>query len=369
MPQQLRRTLCAIAFAAPMTVGVGAVCAGQSDGVRNGSFSEAVKDGWLHTQYLSNSFQVIAGIESEPETDRGAFIRMEIDRTTGNEDAFPSEPAMLIQHDIVLGDCSDLANVILQFDYRSTGVTGFYGLLVELKARDGFNEAASISHKLLGTSIGEIVKDPDRGWCTAQLSLPLPAGSDPADFLYDIEFTMLPWGADVQQPVCGVAFPVVDLDEISLAAVDMPGDPLPEPALICGDAWAAMVGVDVTMVPLVTEAVQEPDIEPIFRHRIINPLDPVVCGEASWPETPCLLHLSTTAPFYTPAIEPCQADFNGDGKVDGADLALLLVEWNSTDSFADLNCDSLVDGGDLSLLLSNWGFCNPTAGLIAPPSL
>ena len=369
MPQQLRRTLCAIAFAAPMTLGVGAVCAGQADGVRNGSFSEAVKDGWLHTQYLSNSFQVIAGIESEPETDRGAFIRMEIDRTTGNEDAFPSEPAMLIQHDIVLQDCGDHDHVVLQFDYRSTGVTGFYGLLAEIKARDGFNVVASSSQSLLGTSPKEVAMDPDRGWCTAQLSLALPSGSDPEDFLYDIEFRLLPWAADVAQPVCGVAFPVIDLDEISLLPVEVPGDPIPEPELICGDGWAAMVGVDVIMVPLVTEAVQEPDVQPIFRHRIINPLDQIICGEAAWPETPCLLHLSTTAPSYAPAVEPCQGDFNGDGRIDGADLALLLVEWNSTDSFADLNCDSLVDGGDLSLLLSNWGFCNPVAGLIAPPSL
>ncbi|GEM_PF-6177205 len=363
------RMLSACALVFPLAIGTTNVIAGPNDGIRNGSFAEASKDGWQYTQYISDAFEFLVGIESEPETSRGAYIRMEVDRLIGNEDAFPDQKPMLLQHDIVLEECGDLDHVMLQFDYRSTGVTGFYGLLVELKAREGNIVRASRDHQLLGMSVKDALQDANRGWCTAQLSLPLPEGSNPDEFLYDVEFSVLCWGADVAQPVCGVAFPIVDLDQISLTAVNVPGDPLPEREDICGDGWAAMVGVDTVLMSLTTEAIEEPDVDPIFRHRIISPLDPIVCGEASFPEMPCLLQLKTATPAYAPALKPCQADLNGDGKVDGADLALLLVEWSSTDSVADLNCDALVDGGDLSLLLSAWGFCNPTAGLVAPPSL
>ena len=54
----------------------------------------------------------------------------------------------------------------------------------------------------------------------------------------------------------------------------------------------------------------------------------------------------------------CPADLNHDRMVDGADLALVLVAWNSTaDTSADLNGDQLVDGADLALVLVAWGFC------------
>ncbi len=47
-------------------------------------------------------------------------------------------------------------------------------------------------------------------------------------------------------------------------------------------------------------------------------------------------------------------DLNGDGKVDGADLGLLLVNWGSAGPIGDLNGDGVVDGADLGLLLVNW---------------
>jgi hypothetical protein len=46
-------------------------------------------------------------------------------------------------------------------------------------------------------------------------------------------------------------------------------------------------------------------------------------------------------------------DLNGDGLVDGADLATLLSQWN-TDGSADLNDDGAVNGADLAALLANW---------------
>lgn len=54
-------------------------------------------------------------------------------------------------------------------------------------------------------------------------------------------------------------------------------------------------------------------------------------------------------------VAPGPGDFNSDGVVDGADLALLLGHWNSACSSADLNGDGTVDGADLALLLGNWG--------------
>lgn len=55
---------------------------------------------------------------------------------------------------------------------------------------------------------------------------------------------------------------------------------------------------------------------------------------------------------------PCGSDFNSDGVVDGADLGVLLGEWNTNDAAADLNDDGIVDGADLGLLLGDWGTCS-----------
>ena len=48
------------------------------------------------------------------------------------------------------------------------------------------------------------------------------------------------------------------------------------------------------------------------------------------------------------------ADLNGDGVVNGADLATLLTQWG-TNGPADLNNDGTVNGADLATLLTNWG--------------
>lgn len=66
--------------------------------------------------------------------------------------------------------------------------------------------------------------------------------------------------------------------------------------------------------------------------------------------------------FWPGAAEadPCAADLNGDGLVDGADLGLMLQAWDPagpTSDPADLNGDGAVDGADLGLLLQGWGAC------------
>ena len=51
------------------------------------------------------------------------------------------------------------------------------------------------------------------------------------------------------------------------------------------------------------------------------------------------------------------ADLNGDGEVDGADLALVLAAWGQPclGCAADVNGDGEVNGADLALILAGWG--------------
>jgi len=51
---------------------------------------------------------------------------------------------------------------------------------------------------------------------------------------------------------------------------------------------------------------------------------------------------------------PVTGDLNGDGKVDAADLAILLGSWGLSGVPADLNGDGVVNGSDLAILLGNW---------------
>lgn len=56
------------------------------------------------------------------------------------------------------------------------------------------------------------------------------------------------------------------------------------------------------------------------------------------------------------ASPTCTGDLDGDGIVDGADLAILLGEWGSRGS-ADFDGSGTVDGADLATLLGAWGPC------------
>ena len=55
--------------------------------------------------------------------------------------------------------------------------------------------------------------------------------------------------------------------------------------------------------------------------------------------------------------DPCVGDLNEDGRVDGADMGLMLGSWGTSDPGADLDGDGDVDGADLGLLLGSWGLC------------
>jgi len=58
------------------------------------------------------------------------------------------------------------------------------------------------------------------------------------------------------------------------------------------------------------------------------------------------------------ADDPCTGDLDGNGAVDGGDLATLLSAWGPcTGCAADIDGNGAVDGGDLATLLSAWGGC------------
>lgn len=70
------------------------------------------------------------------------------------------------------------------------------------------------------------------------------------------------------------------------------------------------------------------------------------------PGTPTTL----TADVMVPGVGGCLGDINGDGVVDGADLASMLSQWGGPGT-GDLNGDGTVDGQDLANLLGSWGDC------------
>ena len=55
----------------------------------------------------------------------------------------------------------------------------------------------------------------------------------------------------------------------------------------------------------------------------------------------------------------CPADFDENGIVDGADLALLLGAWSTNDCTYNLTGGScVIDGADLTVFLGDWGPCD-----------
>ncbi len=58
------------------------------------------------------------------------------------------------------------------------------------------------------------------------------------------------------------------------------------------------------------------------------------------------------------SVDPCPADFNDDGVVNGDDLGTLLGSWGAcVDCEADFDLSGQVDGNDLGTLLGAWGPC------------
>ncbi len=53
-------------------------------------------------------------------------------------------------------------------------------------------------------------------------------------------------------------------------------------------------------------------------------------------------------------LPPGSPDLNGDGRISGADLGILLGDWGKPGGSSDIDLNGTVDGGDLGVLLGAW---------------
>jgi hypothetical protein len=61
-----------------------------------------------------------------------------------------------------------------------------------------------------------------------------------------------------------------------------------------------------------------------------------------------------------PTCDPCRADIDQSGAVNGVDLAAVLNNWGTSGGKqprSDVNADGIVDGADLAEVLNGWGSC------------
>ena len=69
------------------------------------------------------------------------------------------------------------------------------------------------------------------------------------------------------------------------------------------------------------------------------------------------------------AFNVLPGDANGDGIVNGQDLALVASNWLTAGPAGDVNADGIVNGQDLALLSSNWLATLPAGGAQASASV
>lgn len=148
-------------------------------------------------------------------------------------------------------------------------------------------------------------------------------------------------------------------------------DDLDPASQICFDSNGKSIQVGNSFAGLETTA----DVNTAFSnphaviHHLTTTTDDLAAGEhVLWFEVGDVNdHILDSAVFLsnlrtgvgTPGTEPtdeCEADFNGDGVVDGADLANLLGDWGQVTN-DDLDGIGVIDGADLAILLGAWGDC------------
>ncbi len=59
----------------------------------------------------------------------------------------------------------------------------------------------------------------------------------------------------------------------------------------------------------------------------------------------------------SPQAAPRLGDLDADGVVGGTDLALVLMQWGTSECAGDVNADGHVDSIDISEFLSHWTTC------------
>jgi CHAP domain/WD40-like Beta Propeller Repeat len=77
--------------------------------------------------------------------------------------------------------------------------------------------------------------------------------------------------------------------------------------------------------------------------------------------------LDTAVPDDPGSEAPCGADLNGDGIVNGKDLAILASEYGTAGQLADINLDGKVNISDLAIMAAQWGKA-PTAVPVTTPA-
>jgi hypothetical protein len=63
---------------------------------------------------------------------------------------------------------------------------------------------------------------------------------------------------------------------------------------------------------------------------------------------------TATSTVSITVVEPCIADFNQDGGVDGSDVEAFFAAWETGDASADANADGGIDGADVETFFIAW---------------